>query len=197
MKRYSFYSTFVLMIFGLNLGLVSCTSKTEAVESTTFLCEKQENQWVTIVQRGNYVSKPLFIWSTEEFGDKFTPETRCQEVTSRFNQFVADNGGLLQNLALKAGTLNEKTVICVTEKQGEECNDDNLLVTLKQTNQGNSSQIIKNIQEFAKSPENSNPIVENGQPSDNIFLLEDFVDTKLKAGHVVPSNKNKPPEGGL
>jgi hypothetical protein len=71
----------------------------------------------------------LIIWKSNFFGSKWSPESRCQEVSKRFQRF-ADEGNLRY---VTTGKMNGTNVICVGDKRvsGYECRKDGLLITLQ------------------------------------------------------------------
>jgi hypothetical protein len=66
----------------------------------------------------------LVRWETTAFKN-FSPETRCQKVSPRFQE-AYDNGGI--NF-LTNGQVNQQPVICTASESGGEC--DTLLMTLR------------------------------------------------------------------
>ncbi|MBD2543281.1 hypothetical protein H6G72_05320 [Planktothricoides sp. FACHB-1370] len=136
----------------------------EPEEPTTFKCVQMNSGWATIAEQGNAVSKtPLFTWNSEEFGDNWTPENRCYEVTRRLNVFVGKNGGKLSNLSLTPGQLNGLTVVCVVNQQSA-CTNDSLLFTLSQKNAATPRTAIAKITDFSQGKANAKEIDEEGYP---------------------------------
>lgn len=71
-------------------------------------------------------AKPVIRWYSDYFSSAgYTPWTRCQEVTGRFQK--AYDRGLLSNVT--TGYVNGLPVVCASSGSG--CNSDNLLFTLK------------------------------------------------------------------
>lgn len=136
----------------------------EPEEPTTFKCVQMNGGWATIAEQGNAVSKnPLFTWNSLEFGDNWTPENRCYEVTRRLNVFVGKNGGKLSNLNLTYGTLRGEEVVCVVNQQSN-CTDDNLLFTLSQKNAATPRTAIAKITDFSDGKADAEPVNEKGLP---------------------------------
>ncbi|WP_199249319.1 COP23 domain-containing protein [[Phormidium] sp. ETS-05] len=148
--------------------------------TTTFKCIQADRGWATVAERGNAVSKnPLFTWNSEEFGDNWTPENRCYEVTRRLNVFVGKNGGRLSNLSLTPGQVNGLTVVCVVNQQSS-CTNDSLLFTLSQKNAATPRTAIAKITDFSKGKANASPVDENGYPQ--YFPLQDLVNFSPEEG---------------
>ena len=69
----------------------------------------------------------LIVWKSQYFsGSGYTPESRCVEVTSRFQQH-SDAKNLRY---ISTGMVNKHNVICVSEDSGN-CKSDGLLITLQ------------------------------------------------------------------
>lgn len=136
----------------------------EPEEPTTFKCVQMNSGWATIAEQGNAVSKnPLFTWNSEEFGDNWTPENRCYEVTRRLNTLVGKNGGKLSNLNLTYGTLNREEVVCVVNQESS-CTHSNLLFTLSQKNAATPRTAIAKITDFSDGKANADSVEEKGLP---------------------------------
>jgi hypothetical protein len=147
----------------------SATNAAEPEAPTTFVCVQEGGQWKTFAESGSPNSNavirsknPLFTWNSEEFGDSWTPEKRCREVTQRFNDAVANNGGKLANLNLKTGQVNDETVACAVQSQSEFCNQQNILFTMSQHNEADPQQTLAKLINFSQQ---GKPINENAPPS--------------------------------
>jgi hypothetical protein len=136
---------------------------------TVLECTQDQGQWVTIAKRGNTISSPLLIWQTAEFGDKYTPAERCKIVSERLTNFVTANGGRLQNLLLKTGTVNNQTVVCAVVKYDQTCQEDNLVLTLNQDNSKSKDQVLASFENFAKGQKTS-PVYEQGNTAPMISV---------------------------
>lgn len=69
----------------------------------------------------------LIVWKSQYFsGSGYTPESRCLEVTNRFQQH-SDAKNLRY---ISTGVVNKHNVICVSEDSGN-CKSDGLLITLQ------------------------------------------------------------------
>lgn len=110
------------------LGIALCTtmiaSQPSEAQSRTFECGTSNSVPVTIAHmtRG---SIPIIRWVYNDFPPPATPQTRCQEVSRRF-QIYRDNGNLKY---LTTGTMNGQPVICVASFPDGDCTG--LLFTLK------------------------------------------------------------------
>lgn len=156
----------------LVLGMAGCSTSTASTpdkasqaagESTTFECVEQGGGWATVPKRGDDVSpSPLIRWNTPEFGPEYTPEKRCQIVSTRLTNIVAKNGGRLGALDLTAGKVeNGSTVVCLVNQQSRSCNLGNMLFTLNEKNSNNPNQVLTTITSFAKGEANSSGVGES------------------------------------
>ena len=157
------------------------TTNQAGEEPTTFKCVSEGRGWATVAERGNAVSKtPMITWNSEEFGDNWTPQQRCVEVSDRLTQAVANHGGELSGLHLTYGTVNQLTVICVVNSQQQNCTQKNVLFTLSQKNAPTPRTTIARITEFSQGKPDVPPIDESGYPQ--YFTLKSWVDQHLPAG---------------
>ena len=115
--------TKTLVGVSLMVGAIAASAES-TVAQERFACDT--NQMTTTVQteRG---SIPLIQWTNRSFPPPYTPEQRCQIVSSRFKKF--DNNGTLKYI--KAAEVNSLPALCVAAYAGGECLPDGLLVTLK------------------------------------------------------------------
>lgn len=96
-------------------------------QTSTFICGVSQGKPATIAQtpRGNI---PVIVWVSEYFsGAGFDPQTRCREVSARFQNFY--NQGALNFIT--AGRVNGQQVVCATGAADSPCNNSNVLFTLK------------------------------------------------------------------
>ena len=133
------------------------TNTAQPKAPTTFVCVQEGGQWKTFAEgespNSNAVTRsknPLFTWNSKEFGDNWTPEKRCREVTQRLTIAVANNGGKLANLDLKTGKVNDETVACAVKSKSEICNDQNILFTMSQHNEANPQQTLAKLINFSQ-----------------------------------------------
>ncbi|QJB25957.1 COP23 domain-containing protein [Limnospira fusiformis] len=146
-------------------------------EQTTFKCVDGSSGWSTVAERGNAVSKtPMITWNSEEFGDNWTPQERCHQVSERLTRAVTNHGGQLLGLDLTHGRVNQLTVICVVNSRQQTCRENNLLFTLSQKNAPTPRTTIARIIDFSQGQDVS-PIDESGYPQ--YFTLKSWVDRHL------------------
>ena len=118
--------------------------------ATTFICGRSGNDPASLVQaNGRLLRSPLIVWKTHYFGDDYTPEQRCQSVSQRLTQVVAQNGGRLSNLRLSVGSAYGLTVVCYLNNASS-CNQDNILFTLKPENARNAPGILARLANFGQ-----------------------------------------------
>lgn len=126
----------------------------EAYTGTQFTCVPDGNGNVaTVGQRPGGEPIPVIIWTSDSskyFGQKITPQSRCQIVTERFNQAVTNSGGSLQNVVLTSGKVGDKTVICVLSKDDTGCNGGNTLFTLNPKNAKRPNQVLAQIAQISR-----------------------------------------------
>jgi len=169
----------------LLLGMAGCSASTAsspdkvsqaAGEPTTFQCVEQGGGWATVAKRGKEVSpSPLIRWNTPEFGPEYTPEKRCQIVSTRLTNIVAKNGGRLGGLDLTAGKVeNGSTVVCLVNQQPRSCNLGNMLFTLNQQNANNPNQVLTTITSFAKGKATNSTVAES-KDIPQFISLDDLV----------------------
>jgi Circadian oscillating protein COP23 len=117
--------------------------------TTTFQCVTSGRNFVTIARRGSVATDPMIVWKSTEFGREYTPWQRCQIVSDRLTQAVAENGGRLTNLQLTTGLVNNLPVVCYVSGRGR-CNSQNILFTLDKRNAKNPSIVLTKLINFAQ-----------------------------------------------
>ncbi|MBO1046287.1 MAG: hypothetical protein HEQ10_00315 [Dolichospermum sp. DEX182a] len=126
----------------------------EANTGTQFTCVSQgDGNVATVGQRPGGEPIPVIIWtsaSSKYFGEKFTPQSRCQIVTPKLNAAVAESGGSLKDVVLMNGRVNKNTVICVVSANDTGCNGRNTLFTLKPENAKKADQILAQIIQISR-----------------------------------------------
>lgn len=136
---------------------------TKVTDPTTFSCVQQGGGWATLAKRGTLVSKvPLITWNTTEFGAEFTPEKRCQIVSQKLTDVVAQHGGLLGELQLTTGQVDDQTIVCVLTPDQKYCDGNNQLFTLNKENAKDPSNALRKITSFSKGSADSSSIPESG-----------------------------------
>jgi Circadian oscillating protein COP23 len=91
----------------------------------------------------------MITWNTNYFGKEFTNSKRCQIVSERLQKAANQNGGTFKGLDLAVGIVNAQTVICTLPSNGEKCDRNNMLFTLKPENSSNPEAVIEQILSFA------------------------------------------------
>lgn len=121
----------------------------------------------------------MITWNTTEFGSEFTPEKRCQIVSQKLTDVVAQHGGSLRKLQLTTGQVDDgQTVVCVITPEQKSCNRNNQLFTLNKENAKNPSKALVQITNFSQGKADSKSINESGDfPS--IISLETLVNRLL------------------
>ena len=106
--------------------------------------------------------KPIVIWKRQDFsGNNYPPQTRCQEVSPRFQQ--AYDTGTFKYITY--GKMNDQPVICTASTVGDDCQS--LLITLK--HQDNAEQTLEELSDILLG--HSSSALE--QSSGDIFYSED------------------------
>ena len=138
----------------------------EAYTGTKFTCISDENGNVaTVGQRPVGEPIPVIIWTSDSskyFGQKVSPQSRCQIVTERFNQAVTNSGGSLKDVVLTSGTVGTKTVICVLSINDTGCDGGNTLFTLNPKNAKRPDQVLAQIAQISRQGSSAGVIRETG-----------------------------------
>lgn len=123
MARHNFLSALA------TLGLITASLTVEAPARATavrFYCGTANGTPATLAQTGNGRTVSVIRWVSSRFREAgWTPERRCQEVSSRFEEFRRQ--GRLAYLT--TGRMNGLPVICTARANAGPC--DGLLYTLK------------------------------------------------------------------
>jgi len=120
--------------------------RVNAQPATSFQCRSSDdvNFTVALSQNGN-VSDPIIVWASDAFSSSgYTPERRCQAVTQRLNDALAENDYTLRGLYLTVGRVNGQSVVCTVASTRSGCNRDNVLFTLS-SNPRNPEQVLYNL----------------------------------------------------
>jgi hypothetical protein len=164
----------------------------EAHTGTKFSCVSQGNGNVaTVGQRPGGEPIPVIIWTSEAskkyFGDKFNPQQRCQIVTKKLGQAVANSGGSLKDVVLMTGRANKNTVICVISGSDTGCNGNNTLFTLKRENARKADQVLAQIMQISREGSSAGVIRETeGRVQIN---LQDVLRSNSSLSSRQPTNK--------
>ena len=130
--------------------------------STIFRCVREGNGFATIAQRGTRVTPPVITWNAKI--GQYTPQKRCNIVSQKLTDAVAQNGGKFKNLQLLAGPVNNQAVICVINKVQSTCNSSNTLFTLGGENAARPDEVIAKLRNFSRQA--------SGTPISESFGLE-------------------------
>ena len=126
----------------------------EANTGTQFTCVSQgDGNVATVGQRPGGEPIPVIIWtsaSLKYFGEKSTPQSRCQIVTPKLNAAVAESGGSLKDVVLMNGRVNKNTVICVVSASDTGCDGTNTLFTLNPKNAKRSEEILAQMMQLSR-----------------------------------------------
>ncbi|WP_448574049.1 COP23 domain-containing protein [Trichothermofontia sp.] len=113
-------------------GAMAATSlpglaQTNASTASRFFCGLYRGHPATIartVSRGNI---PLILWVDDSFPEPWNPQSRCEEISARFQRFY-ENGTLNH---LRAAVTNGQPALCVAAYHGGDCLPNGLVVTLR------------------------------------------------------------------
>jgi hypothetical protein len=172
-------------------------SSEEANTGTQFTCVSQgDGNVATVGQRPGGEPIPVIIWtsaSSKYFGEKFTPQSRCQIVTPKLNAAVAESGGSLKDVVLMNGRVNKNTVICVVSANDTGCNGRNTLFTLKPENAKKADQILAQIIQISRKGSSAGVIRETqGRVKVRLSdLLTNNVNRSLRQTTRKPAVENK------
>jgi hypothetical protein len=118
-------ATFASTVATVGLVLTLAPIKAEA-KAQYFSCVTQAGVPTTVAMMSNGKQVPVIRWTSSVFSnDGWSPERRCQEVSSRFSQFNDNN----QLRYLTTGYMNGMNVICIALNKGDRCSG--LVYTLK------------------------------------------------------------------
>ncbi|BAQ64014.1 COP23 domain-containing protein [Geminocystis sp. NIES-3709] len=185
-----------LLIFS-GLFWVGITNTIQAQGAkNTYKCINNQGIPTTIVDtpRGRI---QLITWQSEFFRNSgWTPQKRCQEVTTRFQKF-SDSGKLK---FVTTGVQKNLPVICVGQKfpgKGYTCIKDGLLITLQSSD--NSNEILKSL--FSNAARVGGTPVSRDPEGKFVVPIDDFLQTaevtentdNPKEGEVLNSNPNPIP----
>ena len=109
---------------------INQTLPIETIQSG-FRCDTSGNLPTTLYQSSQGVAEPWIKWQSDHFsGSGWSPEARCQEVSSRLETYRRNKK--LKYVTL--GTVNNQSVICVASQEGGKC--EGIIYTLKPEQDG-------------------------------------------------------------
>ncbi len=147
-----------------------CLVAPSAAAQHTFVCAKYEGRLSTLVKtKKNNV--PVVVWDSTIFSASgYSPATRCQLVTQRFQNF--HSRGQLKYLT--AGQVRNQPVICATVSTQESCTPKNLLFTLRP---GSSPQgVLRQLNNIRNRAASSRVVEESGSNLPSNPSTNDSVD---------------------
>lgn len=151
------------------------TPSTNTIQSG-FLCDTSGDVPTTVYQSGQGNSEPWIKWVSDHFsGSGWSPNTRCQEVSSRLETYRRNKK--LRYVTL--GTVNNQSVICVAVKDQGPC--EGIIYTLKPGQDG--VQALNNLFAWRKGEEG---LESNYESATAIPYID--VGTKLDDVKAEPSN---------
>ncbi len=201
-KLKTFLSATCLITLPASLILANAKS---ASANTTFQCVNNTTNggYSTIAIKSNGTrTAPLMNWKRTDFSPSgYTPDKRCLTVTNRLNGAVSQNNGLLNNLSLTSGKINNLTVVCYISQSNPGCSEGNTLFTISPTspNFNNPGKVIQDLVNFSQTGSGT-AIEETGGRS--YVNLEKLVEAGFQANQnysdtpssqPIPSNSSAPP----
>jgi hypothetical protein len=135
------------LIFSSVLGLTPSYAAPQK-NITTFACIRQGNYYATVARRGNRTTSPMITWRDTSIKD-WPPQRRCKVVSDKLTQAVTSQGGRLRTLRMTHGTVNSIPVICYITHPNQQCNGENLLLTLKPEEFGREAEILQQLMSFS------------------------------------------------
>ena len=171
----------------INLSSSSAQSSSSAkAKPVSFTCGKSNNAPATIARtpRGDVA---VIRWASGFFsGTGFTPEKRCQEVSSRF-QAYHDNGTLKY---LTTGRLNNQPVICTAQQRGSACTD--VLFTLEP--EDNPNQVLRQLLSI-RSGATTGPLSRGGSsPQKQVYINLDEYLNRAPVEPISPDQTSRMPK---
>jgi hypothetical protein len=202
------YSTFSLLIWIASIVLTSACSKENQADAENqgerraakvqFSCGTAEYQGKTVpatIINNSQQGKPLtaIYWDpvNNRFGEKWTPQVRCQEVSQRF-QKIYDRDGLKYITADEAKWINQRTVnvICSVKSEGDRCAEDDLLITLETKDDPN--EVLQDLIAFRKSPTTKRAITRGkNNPTSFAEGKRVYYDITTVVGEVEPTQNSE------
>ena len=157
------------------------------VGPTSFICKSYGSSWGSFAHiPGKTSINPMIAWNTMHFGYDYTPEKRCQIVSNKLTNAVANNGGRLKKLDLKTGevTVNngQYVVVCAATAAQPKCNLNNMLFTLKPENAENPNKVLVQMLNFTLGKASDSMVNEGTLPS--FVSLERLVDNVFARGAI-------------
>lgn len=141
--------------------------------STVFRCVRDNSSYATIAQRGDRVTPPVITWNST-LGN-YSPQERCQVVSQKLTDAVAQNDGKLRNLVLLVGSVNKQSVICVVSDVQPTCSKSNVLFTLRPENATRPDEVLARLHNFSVNGSGASVVESDGLDSVPLEGLNQFL----------------------
>ena len=150
-----------------------------------FLCDTTGDVPTTVYQSGQGDSEPWIKWVSDHFsGSGWSPDTRCQEVSSRLETYRRNKK--LRYVTL--GTVNNQSVICVASKDQGPC--EGIIYTLKPGQDG--VQALNNLFAWRKGGEGLESNYESATAIPYINVGTKLDEVKTEQSNVEPATQAQP-----
>lgn len=141
--------------------------------NASFICVKAANKWTTVVQTTSRPNENVafIVWESNAFATarlnnkSYDNQNRCQLVSTRLNSLFQK--GQLEFIT--SGTVGGQPVICGTRSNKESCTPDNIIFTLRKSDQANA--IIKQFYDLQRGLSNQ-PIYQTKRLPSHINMRE-------------------------
>jgi hypothetical protein len=175
--------TAAVTLGAIALGTVTAFNQPSYAQGTTFFCDVSRDGVPTTFANTRRGTVAVIKWTSEAFSySGYTPERRCQEVSSRFQRL--HNSGQLNFLT--AGYLNGQPAICAGNSNPP-CTSDKLLFTLKPGS--DAAQRIQQIFNISVGASNS-PLLESRDGSNSSVTVD--MNRFLEGAPIVQSSDSAP-----
>ncbi len=102
-------------------------AQTSASTASRFFCGLYQGHPATVVRTISRGNIPLILWVDDSFPEPWNPQSRCEEISARFQRFY-ENGTLSY---LRSAITNGQPALCVAAFQRGDCLPNGLVVTLR------------------------------------------------------------------
>ena len=128
----------------------------------------------------------IIEWKTTEFGSDFDPQTRCNIVSEKFQNY--SQAGTLKYFT--TGLVDRESVICAVASEDQPCSQENMLYTLKRGS--NANETLKQLLDV-RSGASGNALNET---ESKIYVdFDRIVEAKAEAGDSSASAESSKTEG--
>jgi hypothetical protein len=168
----------------IGFGVIASFSQPSYAQSTTFFCGASSDGTPTTFANTPRGAVSVVKWTSDYFtGAGYSPEVRCQEVSSRFQRLYSSG----QLNFITAGYLNGQPAICAGNSNPP-CTSEKLLFTLKPGS--NAAARIQNLFNL-RSGASSTPLYESTRDGGSESSTVDF-NQFLQQAPVVQSPNSSP-----